>query len=105
MAPRIRIRKKHLRIRNIVVDTDSRATLLRKVTIIRYRLLQLNYSGGGFRGGGRGRGRGGGPNMGRDRELIGQTIKITQGPYKGHIGIVKVGHAPRRWLLAKCTYI
>ncbi|XP_064477491.1 transcription elongation factor SPT5-like [Ornithodoros turicata] len=37
--------------------------------------------GGGF-GGGRGRGR-------RDSELIGQTIKITQGPYKGHIGIVK----------------
>ena len=27
--------------------------------------------------------------MGRDRELIGQTIKITQGPYKGHIGMVK----------------
>jgi transcription elongation factor SPT5 len=48
--------------------------------------------GGGFRGGGRGRGRGG-PNIGRDRELIGQTIKITQGPYKGHIGIVKVGCA------------
>ena len=44
--------------------------------------------GGGFRGGRGGRGRGG--NVGRDRELIGQTIKITQGPYKGHIGIVKV---------------
>jgi len=27
--------------------------------------------------------------MGRDRELIGQTIKITQGPYKGHVGVVK----------------
>ena len=24
-----------------------------------------------------------------DREFVGQTIKITQGPYKGHIGIVK----------------
>jgi len=45
--------------------------------------------GGGFRGGrGRGRGRGGG-HVGRDRDLIGTTIKITQGPYKGHIGIVK----------------
>ncbi|KAH9383944.1 hypothetical protein HPB48_025884 [Haemaphysalis longicornis] len=33
----------------------------------------------------KGRGRGGR----RDSELIGQTIKITQGPYKGHIGIVK----------------
>ena len=42
--------------------------------------------GGGGGGGGRGRGRGG---IGRDRELIGQTIKITQGPYKSHIGIVK----------------
>ena len=42
--------------------------------------------GGGFRG--RGRGRGGG--MGRVREPIGQTTKITQGPYKGHIGMVKV---------------
>ena len=41
---------------------------------------------GGGGGGGRGRGRGG---IGRDRELIGQTIKITQGPYKSHIGIVK----------------
>ena len=41
---------------------------------------------GGFRGG-RGRGRG---QVGRDRGIIGTTIKITQGPYKGHIGIVKV---------------
>lgn len=39
-------------------------------------------SGGGGGGMGRGRGR-------RDSELIGQTIKITHGPYKGHIGIVK----------------
>ncbi|KAA0192293.1 hypothetical protein HAZT_HAZT006833 [Hyalella azteca] len=43
--------------------------------------------GGGDRGGGRGRGRGRG--VGRDRGLIGVTIKITQGPYKGHVGIVK----------------
>lgn len=35
----------------------------------------------------RGGGRGGG--AGRDRGVIGQTIKITQGPYKGHVGIVK----------------
>lgn len=44
---------------------------------------------GGGRGGGGGFGRGGG-RMGRDRDLIGKTIKVTQGPYKGHIGIVKV---------------
>lgn len=45
-----------------------------------------NRGGGG--GGGRGRGRGGG-GVRRDRELIGQTIKITGGPYKGNVGIVK----------------
>ncbi len=37
--------------------------------------------GGGGGGGGRGRGRGGMPR--RDREIIGKTIKITRGPYKG----------------------
>jgi transcription elongation factor SPT5 len=45
--------------------------------------------GGGGRGGGMGRGRGRGGMVGRDRDLIGQTIKITQGPYKSHIGMVK----------------
>ena len=48
--------------------------------------------GGGRVGGGGGFGRGGG-RMGhesRDRDLIGQTIKVTQGSYKGHMGIVKV---------------
>uniref|UniRef100_T1IQH2 Transcription elongation factor SPT5 n=1 Tax=Strigamia maritima TaxID=126957 RepID=T1IQH2_STRMM len=48
---------------------------------------------GGGGGGGRGGGGGfGGPGRGRsrrDQDLIGQTIKITQGHYKGHIGIVK----------------
>ena len=34
--------------------------------------------GGGQMGGGRGRGR-----MSRDMELIGQTVRISQGPYKG----------------------
>ncbi len=50
----------------------------------------MHPSQGGGRGGrgsfGRGRGRG---SVGRDRDLIGQTIKITQGPYKSHIGMVK----------------
>lgn len=46
--------------------------------------------GGGDRGfGDRGRGRGRGRGGARDRDIIGQTIKITQGPYKGHVGIVK----------------
>lgn len=40
--------------------------------------------GGGGPGGGRGRGR-----VSRDRDIIGTTIKITKGPYKGNIGIVK----------------
>lgn len=49
-------------------------------------------SGGGFSGGGGGGGapRGGGRGrVTRDRDLIGTTIKITRGPYKGNIGIVK----------------
>ena len=58
----------------------------------------MHPSQGGVRGGsGRGRGRGRG-NIGRDRDLIGQTIKITQGPYKSHIGIVKVGR-PKEYLV------
>lgn len=44
----------------------------------------LHPSGAGHGGGGGGRGRGrGGAGVRRDRELIGQTIKITGGPYKG----------------------
>ncbi|KAL7306543.1 hypothetical protein TKK_0001235 [Trichogramma kaykai] len=42
--------------------------------------------GGGGRGG---RGRGGHIGARRDRDLIGSTIKITGGPYKGNVGIVK----------------
>lgn len=38
-------------------------------------------SGGGDRGRGRGGGRGGMSR--RDRELIGQTVRIVQGPFKG----------------------
>ena len=41
-------------------------------------------SGGGGRGGGRGAG------ARRHRELIGSTIKITGGPYKGYVGIVRI---------------
>ena len=39
-------------------------------------------SGGGRGRVARGRGR-------RDHEIIGQTVRISQGPYKGYIGIVK----------------
>ncbi|MBN3319107.1 SPT5H factor, partial [Atractosteus spatula] len=38
----------------------------------------------GGHGGGMGRGRGR-----RDNDLIGQTVRISQGPYKGYIGVVK----------------
>lgn len=44
-------------------------------------------AGGGGGGGGGGRGRGGLSK--RDKELIGQTVRIIQGPFKGYIGIVK----------------
>jgi transcription elongation factor SPT5 len=44
-----------------------------------------SFSHRGF-GGGRGGGRGG---VSRDREILGKTIKITGGPYKGAVGIIK----------------
>lgn len=49
--------------------------------------IRGGFGRGGGGGGGRGRGRGGGAR--RDRDLIGTTIKITGGPYKGNVGIVK----------------
>ncbi|XP_059135222.1 transcription elongation factor SPT5 isoform X3 [Peromyscus eremicus] len=42
------------------------------------------HGGFGSPGGGMSRGRGR-----RDNELIGQTVRISQGPYKGYIGVVK----------------
>ena len=47
-------------------------------------LLLLGQGGGagGVRGGGGGRGRGRGRG-GRDNQLLGKTIRITRGPYKG----------------------
>ena len=41
--------------------------------------------GGRRGGGGMGRGRG----AGRDTSLIGKTVRIVMGPYKGYVGIVK----------------
>ena len=42
--------------------------------------------GGRRGGGGMGRGRGG---AGRDTSIIGKTVRIVMGPYKGYVGIVK----------------
>lgn len=41
------------------------------------------------RGGRGGGGRGGGRFNSRDNSIIGKTVKIIQGPYKGYVGIVK----------------
>ena len=41
------------------------------------------------RGQQRGRGRGRGHPGGRDEQMIGKTVRIAQGPFKGYIGIVK----------------
>uniref|UniRef100_A0A8D1JSX1 Transcription elongation factor SPT5 n=4 Tax=Boreoeutheria TaxID=1437010 RepID=A0A8D1JSX1_PIG len=53
----------------------------------------MHPSAGGQRGGfGSPGGGGGGMSRGRgrrDNELIGQTVRISQGPYKGYIGVVK----------------
>ncbi|XP_065901538.1 transcription elongation factor SPT5-like [Dysidea avara] len=47
-------------------------------------------AGGGMRGGGGGGGRGRGRGRGsKEHQLIGKTIRITRGPYKGYIGIVR----------------
>uniref|UniRef100_A0A0K2T674 Transcription elongation factor SPT5 n=1 Tax=Lepeophtheirus salmonis TaxID=72036 RepID=A0A0K2T674_LEPSM len=70
--------------------------------------MHPSQSGRGAGGGGAGRGRGRGRGViGRDRELIGKTIKITQGPYKSHIGIVKdaTESTARVELHAKCQTI
>lgn len=55
------------------------------------RISSPAHPSGGDRGRGRGGGRGGrgGGVMKRDREIIGQTVRIVQGPFKGYIGIVK----------------
>jgi len=46
--------------------------------------------GGGAGGAGRGRGMGRGTGRGfRDNSVIGQTVRIAKGPFKGYIGIVK----------------
>ncbi|XP_045177406.2 transcription elongation factor SPT5-like [Mercenaria mercenaria] len=52
------------------------------------RLSSPAHPGSGGSTPGRGRG-GGGVGMKRDREMIGQTVRIVQGPFKGYIGIVK----------------
>lgn len=59
---------------------------------------------GGSRGGGGWGGRGG---AARDREIIGHTIKITGGPYKGNVGIVKdaTGSTARVELHSTCQTI
>ncbi|XP_054161598.1 transcription elongation factor SPT5-like [Oppia nitens] len=69
----------------------------------------MTPSRGGGGGGGGGHG-GGGFKGGRDRsdlELIGKTIKITQGTYKGYIGIVKdaIGTTARVELHSTCQTI
>lgn len=58
------------------------------------RIQSPMHPGGGGRGAGRGGmrgrgGRGGGHGVSRDREILGKSIKITGGPYKGAVGIVK----------------
>lgn len=55
----------------------------------------MHPSGGRGRGnfnrgfGNRGGGGGGRAGVSRDREILGKTIKITGGPYKGAVGIIK----------------
>ena len=52
------------------------------------RLSSPAHPGAGGATPGRGRG-GAGRKVDRDLTLIGKTVRIIQGPYKGYIGIVK----------------
>ncbi|MGH0126121.1 UNVERIFIED_CONTAM: hypothetical protein FKN15_025478 [Acipenser sinensis] len=54
--------------------------------VILFSDLTMHEQRGGQGGGGGGMGRGRGR---RDNDLIGQTVRISQGPYKGYIGVVK----------------
>lgn len=53
------------------------------------RIQSPMHPSGGQRGRGGGRGGRGGSRISRDREILGKSIKITGGPYKGAVGIVK----------------
>lgn len=61
----------------------------------------------GAGGGNRGHGGGGGGRARADLDMIGKTIKITKGQYKGYIGIVKdaIGETARVELHASCQTI
>ena len=67
-------------------------------------------SGGGtVAGGGAGRGRGRGTDR-RDKELIGQTVRIVQGPYKGRYSVSHVARyhfhgRPASLLLPKISFV
>ncbi len=51
--------------------------------------IHTHTGGGGGGGGGRGGRGGGGPKGGRDSTIIGKTVRVIQGPYKGYVGIIK----------------
>ncbi len=53
------------------------------------KLCMPMFPGGGGRGGRGGRGGGGRPKGGRDTTIIGKTVRVIQGPYKGYVGIIK----------------
>ncbi|XP_041365560.1 transcription elongation factor SPT5-like [Gigantopelta aegis] len=78
------------RARHLVLAGGSRQSTTTVVNgFMSPRLSSPAHPSGGGSTPGAGRGRGGMAGGKRDRDLIGQTVRIIQGPFKGYIGIVK----------------
>lgn len=81
---------RHVQLAGGARHSNANATGLNGLGFMSPRIQSpMHPSGRGGGGGGRGRGRGGANRVTRDRDIIGTTIKITGGPYKGNVGIVK----------------
>uniref|UniRef100_A0A8D0CRI9 Transcription elongation factor SPT5 n=1 Tax=Sander lucioperca TaxID=283035 RepID=A0A8D0CRI9_SANLU len=78
--------------RHLVLAGGSKPRDVTNFTVGGFAPMSPRISSPMHHGGGRGGGGGGGMGRGRgrrDNELIGQTVRISQGPYKGYIGVVK----------------
>lgn len=81
---------RHLKLAGGNKNTNNNMNPMGAFGFMSPRIQSPMHPGGGMRGRGGGmRGRGGRGGMSRDREIIGKSIKITGGSYKGFVGIVK----------------
>lgn len=85
---------RHLKLAGGNKNSNNGMTSMSFAGFMSPRIQSPMHPGGGNRGRGggggmRGRGGGGRSGMFRDREILGKSIKITGGSYKGAVGIVK----------------